>query len=85
MTTILANILKTIFPTTLVQTPIVFGEKAISALIKIRLGLARAIMPKDMRIFLDLILERLNMEYESLDDAKRDKISTLTITFDFRE
>lgn len=47
--------------------------------------LARLIMPKDMRIFIDLILDKLNREYDALNTEKKDKISTLIINFDFRE
>ena len=47
--------------------------------------IAHLIMPKDMRVFMELILDRLNRQYEALDDKKKDKISTLIISFDFRE
>lgn len=64
---------------------LIFGKSAVSAITTIRMKVAKLIMPKDMRIFMDLILNRLNREYEALDASKKDKISTLIINFDFRE
>lgn len=64
---------------------LIFGKSAISMVTGMRMAVAQFIMPKDMRVFMDLILDKLNREYESLDTAKKDKISTLVINFEFRE
>jgi hypothetical protein len=64
---------------------LIFGKNAVSTITTLRMKIAHLIMPKDMRVFMELILDRLNRQYEALDDKKKDKISTLIISFDFRE
>jgi hypothetical protein len=64
---------------------LIFGKSAVSTITTLRMKIAHLIMPKDMRVFMELILDRLNRQYEALDDKKKDKISTLIISFDFRE
>jgi hypothetical protein len=64
---------------------LLFQENPSTLWIRFRLWLAFKLIPKDMSNFIDIVLSKLNVEYEKLDSEKRNKISSLRIDFEFRE
>ena len=52
---------------------------------RFRFWLALKLLPKDFSNFFDIVISKLDMEYENLEPEKRDKITSLIIDFEFRE
>jgi len=64
---------------------LLFSEDIPKTWTKFRLWIAFHILPKDLANFMLMIITKLELEYEKLDSEKRDKISSLSIDFEFRE
>lgn len=64
---------------------LLFSEDIPKTWIRFRLWIAFQILPKDLSNFVVMVISKLEREYEKLDSEKKDKISSLTIDFEFRE
>lgn len=52
---------------------------------RFRFWLALKLLPKDFSNFFDIVISKLNEKYENLDSQEKEKITSLSIDFEFRE
>lgn len=64
---------------------ILFVENPRSYWIGLRLWIGFKILPKDLSNLMFIVLSKIEAEYEKMDSDKKDKISSLTIDFEFRD
>lgn len=62
-----------------------FDDDASKLWIRFRFWLALKLLPKDFSNFFEIVISKLDSQYENLEPEKRDKITSLVIDFEFRE
>lgn len=62
-----------------------FDDDTSKLWIRFRFWLALKLLPKDFSNFFEIVISKLDSQYENLEPEKRDKITSLVIDFEFRE
>lgn len=64
---------------------VIFDGDITTLSFKIRMWLVERLLPKDLLLFFAMVICKLRIEYDTLDQDKINKITSLKIEFEYKE